>query len=339
MSTMKLTICARCSTPQSKTSTPINYKPNKKRTAKKLNAKHIKKRSKKLAKKEAPTKTKTESKADTSTQADAHSNNQQDNKLTAQADTRPRVFVLDFDGDVKASEVSCLRREITAILSQAQPNDEVVVRLESGGGMVHAYGLASSQLQRIKDQGINLTICVDKIAASGGYMMACVANQLLAAPFAMIGSIGVVAQLPNFHRLLKKHDIDFEQITAGKHKRTLTLFGENTEQGREKFIEDVENVHQLFKAFVIQHRPQLNVEEVATGEVWFGQHALDKALVDKLITSDEYITNACESADVFTVEYIERQSLPEKLGISVQSALEGVLTKWCDKGTRGQFYS
>ncbi|MCZ6796612.1 MAG: protease SohB, partial [Gammaproteobacteria bacterium] len=178
------------------------------------------------------------------------------------SNSKGRVFVLDFKGDIRATAVSSLRREITAVLSLAEKSDEVLVRLESGGGMVHAYGLASSQLQRVKDHGIALTICVDKIAASGGYMMACVASKLLAAPFAIIGSIGVVAQFPNFHRLLQKNEIDFELITAGEYKRTLTIFGENTEKGREKFVEDIEDIHVLFKQFVTQHRPQIKIEEV-----------------------------------------------------------------------------
>jgi serine protease SohB len=254
-------------------------------------------------------------------------------------DRKSRVFVLDFDGDIKASAVSSLRQEITAVLSLAEKKDEVVVRLESGGGMVHAYGLASSQLQRIKDREIALTICVDKVAASGGYMMACLASKLLAAPFAIIGSIGVVAQIPNFHRLLKKNDIDFEMITAGEHKRTLTMFGENTDQGREKFAEDIEDVHVLFKEFVTTHRPQLNIEEVATGEIWFGQRALSKLLVDELMTSDEYISNACEKSDVFEVKYKIKKTLPEKLGIAVQTALDGTLLKWWDRGTKNQYYS
>ena len=256
-----------------------------------------------------------------------------------ETDRKSRVFILDFDGDIKASAVSSLRQEITAVLSLAEKNDEVLVRLESGGGMVHAYGLASSQLQRIKDREIALTICVDKVAASGGYMMACLASKLLAAPFAIIGSIGVVAQIPNFHRLLKKNDIDFEMITAGEHKRTLTMFGENTDKGREKFAEDIEDVHVLFKEFVTSHRPQLDIEAVATGEIWFGQRALGKSLVDALMTSDEYISNACEKSDVFEVKYKIKKSLPEKLGIAVQTALDSTLLKWWDRGTKNQYYS
>ncbi len=250
-----------------------------------------------------------------------------------------RLYVLDFHGDMKASAVTSLRREITAVLSLAESQDEVLLRLESGGGMVHAYGLASSQLQRIKDQGINLTVCVDKVAASGGYMMACVASKLLAAPFAIIGSIGVIAQLPNFHRLLKKNDIDFEMITAGEYKRTLTMFGENTEEGREKFTDDIQDIHTLFKDFVSQHRPQLNISEVSTGEIWFGQRAIEKSLVDELITSDAYIVKACKESDVFQVKYEEKKSLPQKLGLALDTAIDSVLLKWFDRGTRKEFYS
>ena len=251
---------------------------------------------------------------------------------------KSRMYVLDFDGDMKASAVSKLRREITAVLSLAEKQDEVLLRLESGGGMVHAYGLASSQLQRVKDRDIPLTICVDKVAASGGYMMACVASKLLAAPFAIVGSIGVIAQIPNFHRLLKKNDVDFEMITAGEYKRTLTMFGENTDKDREKFSEDIEDIHVLFKDFVLQHRPQLNIEEVATGEIWFGQRAIDRALVDELSTSDEYIVKACETSEVFEVKYKEKKSLPEKLGIAAHSAVDTVIMKWFERGTQSRFF-
>ncbi len=262
-----------------------------------------------------------------------------ENDEAVDVERKPRMYVLDFDGDMKASAVSSLRREITAVLSLAQKQDEVVLRLESGGGMVHAYGLASSQLQRVKDHDISLTVCVDKVAASGGYMMACVASKLLAAPFAIVGSIGVIAQIPNFHRLLKKNDVDFEMITAGEYKRTLTMFGENTDKDRQKFSEDIEDIHVLFKDFVSLHRPQLNIEEVATGEIWFGQRAIDRSLIDELSTSDEYIVKACESADVFEVKYKEKKSLPEKLGIAVHSAVDTVLMKWFERGTQSRFFS
>ena len=201
---------------------------------------------------------------------------------------KPRVFVVNFNGNITASAVTHLREEITAMLSLATEKDEIVVRLESGGGLVHSYGLASSQLDRIRKRNIPLTVCVDKVAASGGYMMACVADKILAAPFAILGSIGVVAQLPNFHKVLKKHDVDYELLTAGEYKRTLTMFGENTDSGREKFLEELQDTHDLFKEFVSQHRPQVDIEKIATGEVWYGLRAVDVALVDELQTSDEY---------------------------------------------------
>ena len=216
----------------------------------------------------------------------------------------PRTFVVDFKGDIQASHVTALREEITAILSVAQSGDEVLVRLESPGGVVHGYGLAASQLQRVRSRDIALTVAVDKVAASGGYMMASVANKIIAAPFSLLGSIGVVAQLPNFHRLLKKNDVDVEVLTAGEFKRTLTVFGENTEKDREKFVEELEDVHALFKELVSQNRPQVNIDEVATGEAWFGTRALERNLVDQLKTSDEYIVDQCAERDVFLVKYV-----------------------------------
>jgi len=243
------------------------------------------------------------------------------------ADDTKRVFVLDFDGDIKASDVELMRHEVTAILTQASKGDEVVVRLESGGGMVHSYGLASSQLKRIRDKGIQLTVCVDRVAASGGYMMACLADRIVAAPFAIVGSIGVVAQLPNFNKLLKKNDIDFELFTAGEYKRTVTMFGENTDKAREKFQADLEDTHGLFKQHVKQFRPRVDIEAVATGDIWYGQQALDHKLIDEVGTSDEYLVAACERAEVYTVRYEYRRSLQERIGLAAEAAFERAATK------------
>ena len=225
----------------------------------------------------------------------------------------PKVFVLDFDGDMAASRVSVLREQITALIGIAGPADEVVVRLESPGGVVHGYGLAASQLARLRAHKISLTVCVDKVAASGGYMMACIANQILCAPFAIVGSIGVVASLPNLNRLLKSKNIDYLELTAGEHKRTLTMLGEVTEKGREKFVEQLEDTHLLFKEFVVQHRPQLHMEQVATGEHWFGTRALDLKLVDKIETSDDYLLAASKKADVYLIEIEVKETLRERV--------------------------
>lgn len=235
---------------------------------------------------------------------------------------RLRLYVLNFDGDLRASASKDLREEISSVLAVARSGDEVLVRLESAGGLVHSYGLAASQLQRIRDAGIQLTVAVDKVAASGGYMMACVANRVLAAPFAVIGSIGVLAQLPNFHRLLRKANVDFEQLTAGDYKRTLTMFGENTDEDRAKMQEDLEDTHLLFKEFVATHREQVNIDEVATGEVWYGQRALERGLVDELQTSDSFVQNCLAERDVFEVRHVHKKHWQEKLGLAAEGAME-----------------
>nr|WP_298174621.1 protease SohB [uncultured Pseudomonas sp.] len=251
---------------------------------------------------------------------------------------KPRVYVLDFDGDIKASATDSLRHEITAVLSMATAQDEVVLRLESGGGMVHSYGLASSQLARIRQAGVPLTVCIDKVAASGGYMMACIGEKIISAPFAVLGSIGVVAQLPNLHRLLKKHDIDFEVLTAGEYKRTLTIFGENTEKGRQKFQEDLEITHELFKNFVARYRPQLAIDEIATGEVWLGMSALEKQLVDELKTSDEYLAERAKTAELFHLHYAEKKSLQERIGLAASVALDRFALTWLSRLNQQRFW-
>lgn len=224
---------------------------------------------------------------------------------------RKRIYVLNFHGDIRASAVSSLREEITAILMVATDNDEVFMRLESSGGVVHGYGLAASQLMRILDKNIPLTVSVDKVAASGGYMMACVANRIIAAPFAIIGSIGVIAQIPNFYKVLKKHDVDFEQFTAGEFKRTVTMFGENTDEAKEKFRQEIEDIHLLFKDFIVKHRPDVDIAKVSTGESWPGTRALEKNLVDELKTSDDYLLENNKHADIYEISYVSKKPLLE----------------------------
>lgn len=242
-------------------------------------------------------------------------------------DDTKRVYVLDFDGDIKASEVASLREEVTAILTIADKDDEVVVRLDNSGGIVHEHGLAASQLLRVRDAGILLTVAVDKVAASGGYMMACVADKILAAPFAVIGSIGVLAQLPNFNRLLDKHGIEFEQETAGEFKRTLTMFGKNTDDERSKLREQIEETHDLFKDFVSEHRPQLEIDTIATGEHWYGKQALELKLVDKLITSDDYLLAASKESALYQLEFSTKKTISERLLSSVQLAVGGLFNR------------
>lgn len=248
--------------------------------------------------------------------------------------TKPRVFVLDFKGSMDAHEVNSLREEITAVITIARPEDQVLLRLESPGGVVHGYGLASSQLQRLRDRNIPLTVAVDKVAASGGYMMACVADKIVAAPFAIVGSIGVVAQIPNFNRFLKSKDIDIELHTAGQYKRTLTLLGENTEEGRQKFRESLNETHDLFKDYVKQMRPSLDIDQVATGEHWYGVQAQEKGLVDAVGTSDDLLLELIKDREVIGVRYAQRKKLMDRFTGSAAEAADRLLLRWWQRGEK-----
>ncbi|HDR2624472.1 protease SohB [Enterobacter cancerogenus] len=247
---------------------------------------------------------------------------------------KPRVYVLDFKGSMDAHEVSSLREEVTAVLAVAKPQDQVVVRLESPGGVVHGYGLAASQLQRLREKQIPLTVAVDKVAASGGYMMACVADKIVAAPFSIIGSIGVVAQIPNFNRFLKNKEIDIELHTAGQYKRTLTLLGENTEEGRQKFREDLNETHHLFKDFVHRMRPTLDIDSVATGEHWYGIQAQEKGLVDDVGTSDDLLLNLMEEHELVGVRFTQRKRLLDRFTNSAAESADRLLLRWLQRGQK-----
>lgn len=242
-------------------------------------------------------------------------------KQRKRTDSRRRVYVLDFDGDIRASQVESLRQEVSGILTVASPDDEVVVRLQSGGGLVPNYGLAAAELARLKGRVRQLTVSIDRIAASGGYLMACVGDRILAGPFAIIGSIGVVAQLPNFNKLLKKHNVDVELLTAGDYKRTLTMFGENTEKGRQKLQQEIDDTHSLFKEFITRFRPSLDIDRVSTGEYWLGERALTLGLVDELRTSDDYLLGLSEEAQLLHVRYRHKQRLGKRLSLSLETAL------------------
>ncbi|HFI0633578.1 TPA: protease SohB [Streptococcus suis] len=243
------------------------------------------------------------------------------------------LFVLDFEGDIQAKQVDNLHEEITAILTLASQGDEVLLRLESPGGSVYGYGLGASQLLRLKDKLIPLTIAVDKVAASGGYLMASVADTIVAAPFALVGSIGVVAEIPNIHRLLKKHEIDVDVMTAGKYKRTLTVIGENTPEGKEKFQEELNDVHALFKEFVSENRPILDIEQVSTGETWYGTSAKKVHLVDEIATSDDLILGQIHDKQVLLVKYEEKKSLINQIGVQVETSLSNLLLKLVNKSS------
>lgn len=237
---------------------------------------------------------------------------------------RPRSFFVTFHGDIKASAVNQLKEIVTAILTIANKQDEVIVGLESPGGMVHGYGLAASQLQRIKDAGIPLTICVDKVAASGGYMMACLADKIVAAPFAIIGSVGVVASIPNFNKILKKNDVDYYQITSGKFKRTVTLMGEITSEGLDKFKDEIEETHQLFKSHIQKFRPQVDIEKISTGEHWYGQTAQQLKLIDELGTADDYLYKQSLQRDIKEVCFTAKKTFKDKLAESLSYSVEKV---------------
>lgn len=273
--------------------------------------------------------------------AEAKKRKAEKKKKDKQLDQTPckKVYVLRFNGDVKASQADSLREEVNAILQACEKNDEVLICIESPGGVVHGYGFASSQLVRLRDADLRVTVAIDQVAASGGYLMSCVAHEILAAPFAIVGSIGVVAQLPNFNKVLKKYDVEYKEYTAGEFKRTVSLFGEITPKGEEKFIEQLEETHTLFKQYVSKYRPQLNLQAVATGEYWYGEQALGLGLVDKIKTSDDFVLEKLkEDALILEVTYEKTKTFQEKIADILGKSAEKAWLRILSQAEKQKFY-
>lgn len=235
-------------------------------------------------------------------------------------DDRPRMFALEYKGDIMGTSNDDLIALVSTILGVAREGDEVVISIESGGGTVPAYGLASSQIQRLRDAGIKVTACIDKVAASGGYMMASTADHVVCAPFGVVGSIGVVSAFPNYNNLLSKIGVDYKEYTAGEFKRTVSPMAPVTPEKEQKFTEQLEETHSLFKAHVSKHRPELDIDSVSTGEHWYGQQAIGLGLVDELATSDDWLIRKIDDYEVYVVRFTRPLTLREKISESITDA-------------------
>ena len=243
-----------------------------------------------------------------------------------------RIYVLNFKGDLRATAVKNLGREIDAVLTVARPgDDEVIVRIDSGGGTVTGYGLAAAEIFRLRARQISVTASVDQVAASGGYMMACAADRIVAAPFAVVGSIGVVASVPNLHKLRQKNAIDYEDITAGEFKRTVSVLGEITPAGRDHFQGKLEAIHDAFKAHVAARRPGADVARIANGDTWLASDALALGLVDEIVAGDELLFRARDSARLYEVKWEARksplQNLVGGLGAAARKAADVLIAR------------
>ena len=243
-----------------------------------------------------------------------------------------RIYVLAFKGDMRATAVKRLASEIDTLLIAARPGtDEAVIRIESPGGSVTGYGLAAAEILRLRERKIKVTASVDQVAASGGYMMACAADRIVAAPFAVVGSIGVVAPVPNLHRLLKKNEIDFEEMTAGEFKRTISFLGEITPAGREHFRGKLDETHEAFKAHVAECRPNVDIASVANGDYWLAREALPLGLVDEIMTGDELLFRARDSARLYEVKTEAHKTLLQQImsgiGGAVEKAADAIVAK------------
>lgn len=250
-----------------------------------------------------------------------------------------KVAVLKFKGDIRASARFAFAKLVDEVVLNAREFKEVVVVVESPGGGVSEYGMLFAELERMRkcEENFQLTVVVDTVAASGGYLMSLPAHKILAAPFAMVGSIGVVSFIPNIRELLEANKIKPRTFTAGDFKRTVTLTDEGDEKSAEQYKQQLALIHEQFKQALKKYRPQVELEKVATGEAWLASTTVEKELqlVDGLNTSHALLLEMNQSFDL--VEYsskAERKTFLKRiLGCDDenQSIVDQIVTKFVDE--------
>lgn len=218
----------------------------------------------------------------------------------AKAEKLKPLAVLTFVGDIGAKQYKSFGQLIDEVIINKSEIDEVVVVVNSPGGAVSPYGNVYSQMERVRDAGLKLTVCIDVVAASGGYLMSLPAHKIIAAPFSMVGSVGVMAFVPNLRGLLEDYNINPRTFTAGKYKRTVSLTDEATEEEVEKFKQQLNAIHRLFLEAVKKYRKDVKMEVVETGEHWTARESVELGLglVDDIATSQQYLLEANRDRDL-----------------------------------------
>lgn len=235
---------------------------------------------------------------------------------------RKTAVLLSFNGDINATEVIEFGRAVSMIVQMKDLVSEVYIIINSGGGVVNGYGLLASEIERLHYSEIETYALIDQVAASGGYMAACVANHVVAAPFAYIGSIGVVSEMPNFNQILSDNGINIEQHTAGKSKRTVTPLGKITDEDRNEFKKKLERIHRSFINHVSHYRNINDADEnknsiIFSGDYWIAEETveLELGLVDEISTSQEFLLDKMKEYNIIEITFQENKTKKSKLSL------------------------
>lgn len=240
------------------------------------------------------------------------------NKLSRARPASGKVTaVLRFEGDTMATGRQDFARMVDEVLHNKERIQRVIVVVNSPGGGVSVYGQMFAGMERMRNAGVDVTACVDTYAASGGYLMSVPAQRIIAAPFAMVGSIGVVSEFMNFNKLLRRLGVEPMTITAGELKRTVTPLSEVTEENKAAYKAQLEAIHRQFIAVVKKYR-EVDADRVCTGNHWTAAESVELKLnlVDGLATSQEYLFEANQTEDLVTISKLQNPYEKSVLGLA-----------------------
>ncbi len=247
----------------------------------------------------------------------------------------PRLAVLRFQGlrDLNASGDQRLSEAIDEVLVNRDHFEEAVVIIDSPGGTTHGYGHAYALLERLSASGLKVTACIDRIGASGGYLMALPADRILAGPFAIVGSVGVVAGIPNVKRLLEEKGVSYRLFVAGDKKRVVHFADDDGPEVREYMDEKLAGIHTQFLQAVEKHRgDRVKLDEVRSGDHWSAEESVEKGLglVDELQTSAEYLLERNREVALVMIE--RRVDITERfagyLAARLSARVASLFTRW-----------
>ena len=192
------------------------------------------------------------------------------------------------------------------------PIKALVVRINSPGGSAAASQEIHAELKKVREKGKLVVVSMADMAASGGYMIACAADYIVANPATITGSIGVIIDATNTQGLYDLLGIEYEVIKSGEFKDTLNPARPLTDAEKELLATMVDDIYGQFVDLVVEGRG-LNREKVlayADGRILTGRQALEAGLVDELGNLYDALDIAAEKAGISGKPQIYRYGRP-----------------------------
>jgi signal peptide peptidase SppA len=214
----------------------------------------------------------------------------------------------------------------------------VALLINSPGGAPTQSGLVAERIRQLADKkGVPVLAFAEDVAASGGYWLACAADEIYAHRTSMVGSIGVISGGFGFTGLLDRFGVERRLHTAGENKARLDPFSPEKPEDVEWLKKMHSQLHELFVDWVKERRGDRlsSTEGLFTGDIWLGSKALELGLIDGLGSLREVIAERYPDAEIFIAE--AKKPLLARLGLGAPAAASAMLDAVTHKAAWSRF--